>query len=134
MMRGLGARLGPMFLQLPPRFPPHLIGELRPFWPPGRRMCAWRWRSATWIGSNRRIQEELNRASLGLQHGPRHDRHASDPGSGRGRDSGGDHLRKSGRRPGTETRCPRNSDPNGGLCLHPLHWSSRSAVQRSIFG
>ena len=29
VMKGLGVRLGPMFLQLPPRFPPHLIGELQ---------------------------------------------------------------------------------------------------------
>src|SRR5215204_5426031 len=31
IMRGLGVRLGSMFLQLPPRFPPHLIGELQTF-------------------------------------------------------------------------------------------------------
>lgn len=31
VMRGLGTRLGPMFLQLPPRFSPKLIGDLQAF-------------------------------------------------------------------------------------------------------
>lgn len=42
IMRGLGERLGPMFLQLPPRFPPHLLGELQTFlsaWPPDVRLA-----------------------------------------------------------------------------------------------
>ena len=42
VMRGLGSRLGPMFLQLPPRFPPHLIGELQTFlaaWPQDVRLA-----------------------------------------------------------------------------------------------
>jgi uncharacterized protein YecE (DUF72 family) len=42
IMRGLGARLGPMFLQLPPRFPPHLINELQTFlsvWPQEVRLA-----------------------------------------------------------------------------------------------
>jgi len=42
VMRGLGIRLGPMFLQLPPRFPPHLIGELQTFlaaWPQDVRLA-----------------------------------------------------------------------------------------------
>ncbi len=36
LMRGLGARLGPLFLQLPPRYAPRLIHDLRAFlsaWP-----------------------------------------------------------------------------------------------------
>jgi len=36
-MRGLGMRLGPMFLQLPPRYSPKLLGDLEAFlavWPP----------------------------------------------------------------------------------------------------
>ena len=42
IMRGLGERLGPMFLQLPPRFPPHLLGELQAFlsvWPQDVRLA-----------------------------------------------------------------------------------------------
>ena len=31
MMRGLGTRLGPMFLQLPPRYSPNLLGDLSAF-------------------------------------------------------------------------------------------------------
>jgi uncharacterized protein YecE (DUF72 family) len=36
VMKGLGVRLGPMFLQLPPRYSPKLLGDLRAFldaWP-----------------------------------------------------------------------------------------------------
>ena len=42
IMRGFGTRLGPMFLQLPPRFPPHLMGELQSFlsvWPQDLRLA-----------------------------------------------------------------------------------------------
>jgi uncharacterized protein YecE (DUF72 family) len=42
VMRGFGVRLGPMFLQLPPRFPPQLIGELQTFlsvWPQDVRLA-----------------------------------------------------------------------------------------------
>lgn len=42
VMRGLGSRLGPMFLQLPPRFPPQVIGELAAFlsaWPRDVRLA-----------------------------------------------------------------------------------------------
>ncbi len=42
IMRGFGSRLGPMFLQLPPRFTPHLIGELQTFlsvWPQDVRLA-----------------------------------------------------------------------------------------------
>ncbi len=42
LMRGFGTRLGPMFLQLPPRFPPHLIHELQTFlsvWPQDVRLA-----------------------------------------------------------------------------------------------
>ncbi len=42
VMRGLGTRLGPMFLQLPPRFTPQQIGELQAFlsvWPRDVRLA-----------------------------------------------------------------------------------------------
>jgi uncharacterized protein YecE (DUF72 family) len=42
VMRGLGTRLGPMFLQLPPRFTPQQIGELQAFlsvWPRDIRLA-----------------------------------------------------------------------------------------------
>ena len=42
VMRGLGTRLGPMFLQLPPRFPPQHIAELGAFlsvWPRDIRLA-----------------------------------------------------------------------------------------------
>jgi uncharacterized protein YecE (DUF72 family) len=42
VMRGLGNRLGPMFLQLPPRFTPQQIGELQAFlavWPRDVRLA-----------------------------------------------------------------------------------------------
>jgi uncharacterized protein YecE (DUF72 family) len=41
-LKGLGPRLGPMFLQLPPRFAPSLLGDLRSFleaWPRGLRLA-----------------------------------------------------------------------------------------------
>ena len=40
-MGRLGTRLGPMFLQLPPRYSPHLLDDLRVFieaWPPSMRL------------------------------------------------------------------------------------------------
>ena len=42
MMRGLGIRLGPMFLQLPPRYSPSLLPDLQAFlslWPPDVRLA-----------------------------------------------------------------------------------------------
>jgi uncharacterized protein YecE (DUF72 family) len=42
VMRGLGARLGPMFLQLPPRFSPSLLADLQTFlsrWPADVRLA-----------------------------------------------------------------------------------------------
>ena len=42
VMRGLGARLGPMFLQLPPRYSPKLLADLRAFlvaWSPDVRLA-----------------------------------------------------------------------------------------------
>jgi uncharacterized protein YecE (DUF72 family) len=42
VMRGLGTRLGPMFLQLPPRFTPQQLGELQAFlsvWPRDIRLA-----------------------------------------------------------------------------------------------
>jgi len=42
VMRGLGARLGPMFLQLPPRFSPNLLADLQTFlslWPADVRLA-----------------------------------------------------------------------------------------------
>src|SRR5512142_1648002 len=42
VMKGLGTRLGPMFLQLPPRFTPQQIGELQAFlsvWPRDVRLA-----------------------------------------------------------------------------------------------
>ena len=42
LLRGLGVRLGPMFLQLPPRFSPRQLDELRAFlegWPPEVRLA-----------------------------------------------------------------------------------------------
>jgi uncharacterized protein YecE (DUF72 family) len=42
IMQQLGARLGPMFLQLPPRYSPKLIGDLTAFlaaWPPEVRLA-----------------------------------------------------------------------------------------------
>lgn len=41
-MSELGERLGPMFLQLPPRYPPTLLGDLRTFlqaWPAGVKLA-----------------------------------------------------------------------------------------------
>ena len=41
-MRPLGLRLGPMFLQLPPRYHPNLYEDLRAFlekWPPDLRLA-----------------------------------------------------------------------------------------------
>jgi uncharacterized protein YecE (DUF72 family) len=61
IMRGLGTRLGPMFLQLPPRFPPHLLGELAAFlaaWPPDVRLAV-EVRHLDWFDSPH--NEELNR-------------------------------------------------------------------------
>jgi len=54
IMSQLGARLGPMFLQLPPRYSPKLLDDLQAFLAVGRLRCAWQWRSVTWIGSRRR--------------------------------------------------------------------------------
>ena len=42
VMKGLGTRLGPMFLQLPPRYSPKLLGDLEAFlaaWPPDVRLA-----------------------------------------------------------------------------------------------
>ncbi len=42
LMRQLGTRLGPMFLQLPPRYSPKLLGDLEAFlaaWPPDVRLA-----------------------------------------------------------------------------------------------
>ena len=42
LMRQLGSRLGPMFLQLPPRYSPKLLGDLQAFlarWPPDVRLA-----------------------------------------------------------------------------------------------
>jgi len=42
IMRGLGTRLGPMFLQLPPRFSPNLLADLQTFlslWPADVRLA-----------------------------------------------------------------------------------------------
>jgi uncharacterized protein YecE (DUF72 family) len=60
IMRGLGKRLGPMFLQLPPRFPPHLLGELEAFlavWPREIRLAV-EVRHLDWFDSPH--NEELN--------------------------------------------------------------------------
>jgi Uncharacterized conserved protein len=53
VMHGLGVRLGPMFLQLPPRFPPEHIGELETFlslWPRDVRLAV-EVRHIDWFGS-----------------------------------------------------------------------------------
>ena len=66
IMRGLGTRLGPMFLQLPPRFPPHLIGELQAFlaaWPPDVRLAV-EVRNLDWFESPH--TDELNRLLSGF--------------------------------------------------------------------
>ena len=60
VMRGLGERLGPMFLQLPPRFAPQVIGELEAFlsaWPPDVRLAV-EVRHLDWFDSP--YNEELN--------------------------------------------------------------------------
>src|SRR5215216_2262063 len=59
-MRGLGNRLGPMFLQLPPRFPPEHIAELQTFlsvWPRDIRLAV-EVRHMDWFDSP--YNEELN--------------------------------------------------------------------------
>jgi len=59
-MRGLGNRLGPMFLQLPPRFPPEHIAELQTFlsvWPRDVRLAV-EVRHMDWFDSP--YNEELN--------------------------------------------------------------------------
>jgi uncharacterized protein YecE (DUF72 family) len=54
VMRGLGSRLGPMFLQLPPRFSPSLLADLQDLsLRLVLRMCASPWKSVTWTGSSR---------------------------------------------------------------------------------
>jgi uncharacterized protein YecE (DUF72 family) len=60
VMRGLGDHLGPMFLQLPPRFPPQLIGELQTFlsvWPQDIRLAV-EVRNLDWFDTPH--NEELN--------------------------------------------------------------------------
>lgn len=60
VMRGLGERLGPMFLQLPPRFPPEHIGELEMFlasWPTDVRLAV-EVRHMDWFDAP--YNEELN--------------------------------------------------------------------------
>ena len=60
VMRGLGMRLGPMFLQLPPRFPPQHIEELEAFlarWPRDVRLAV-EVRHLDWFDSP--YNEELN--------------------------------------------------------------------------
>lgn len=60
VMRGLGERLGPMFLQLPPRFAPQVIGELEEFlsaWPADVRLAV-EVRHLDWFDSP--YNEELN--------------------------------------------------------------------------
>jgi len=60
VMRGLGTRLGPMFLQLPPRFPPEHFGELQTFlsvWPQDIRLAV-EVRHLDWFDSP--YNEELN--------------------------------------------------------------------------
>lgn len=60
VMQGLGKRLGPMFLQLPPRFSPQVIGELAEFldaWPPDIRLAV-EVRHLDWFDSP--YNEELN--------------------------------------------------------------------------
>ena len=60
VMRGLGDRLGPMFLQLPPRFPPEHIAELQTFlsvWPRDVRLAV-EVRHMDWFDSP--YNEELN--------------------------------------------------------------------------
>ncbi len=59
-MRGLGKRLGPMFLQLPPRFSPEHIAELQNFlsvWPRDIRLAV-EVRHLDWFDST--YNEELN--------------------------------------------------------------------------
>lgn len=61
VMQGLGDRLGPMFLQLPPRFSPQVIGELDAFlnaWPPDIRLAV-EVRHLDWFDAP--YNEELNR-------------------------------------------------------------------------
>lgn len=60
VMQGLGQRLGPMFLQLPPRFSPQVIGELEGFlkaWPSDVRLAV-EVRHLDWFDSS--YNEELN--------------------------------------------------------------------------
>lgn len=60
VMSGLGERLGPMFLQLPPRFSPQVIGELKAFldvWPRDVRLAV-EVRHLDWFDSP--FNEELN--------------------------------------------------------------------------
>ncbi len=60
VMRGLRTRLGPMFLQLPPRFTPEHIGELQAFlsvWPRDIRLAV-EVRHLDWFDSS--YDEELN--------------------------------------------------------------------------
>jgi uncharacterized protein YecE (DUF72 family) len=60
VMQGLGERLGPMFLQLPPRFSPQVIGELQAFldvWPHDVRLAV-EVRHLDWFDSP--YNEELN--------------------------------------------------------------------------
>jgi uncharacterized protein YecE (DUF72 family) len=60
VMGGLGERLGPMFLQLPPRFAPQVIGELEAFlsaWPSDIRLAV-EVRHLDWFDSP--YNEELN--------------------------------------------------------------------------
>jgi uncharacterized protein YecE (DUF72 family) len=60
VMRGLGSHLGPMFLQLPPRFPPEHIGELETFlsaWPRDVRLAV-EVRHMDWFDAP--YNEELN--------------------------------------------------------------------------
>jgi uncharacterized protein YecE (DUF72 family) len=60
VMGGLGARLGPMFLQLPPRFPPEHIAELQTFlslWPREVRLAV-EVRHIDWFDTS--YNEELN--------------------------------------------------------------------------
>jgi uncharacterized protein YecE (DUF72 family) len=71
VMNGLGSRLGPMFLQLPPRYAPRLFDDLQAFleaWPAGTRLGVevrhMDWFESPHSGSLDRLLADLNMARV----------------------------------------------------------------------
>ena len=128
LMRQLGARLGPMFLQLPPRYSPKLLGDLQAFladWPLDVRLAV-EVRHLDWFDTphNESLNELLtahNMARVTIDTRPIRDL------SGGGY-FGGICLPEPARSPRAQARCARGAKAHGRLYLHSLYRPSRDRI------